>query len=192
MIEYFKKATIYYNDLIVELKHVGDTLESYYGKQGKKFSSQIFLKQFDCIFQYSLLQYAIADGSLDPNELYFIKDITSYGDLLTYINSHYKNSLTWNDVLNGKEDSIDKWLTANQDHMNTLSSEFIASLGMVDAAVEDVDFVDLLTEKCAAIYSLLELIDGESSKMERDSISENYLLKVITVLEQHVKKLQGK
>lgn len=192
MIELFKRAAVEYNDLIKELKVVGDTLEAYHKDNGKKFSSDIFLKQFDCIFQYGLLQHAIADGTLDKNELIFIKEITSYGDLLVYINSYYKNSVTWDDVLNTKEDSVDKWLSNNEEYINKLSAEFIASLGMVDAAVTNVDFVKMLVEKCGAIYGLLEQMDGEVSKAEQNDIPSNYLLRVIAVLDKHVKELLNK
>ena len=192
MIELFKRAAVEYNDLIKELKVVGDTLEAYQKDNGKKFSSDIFLKQFDCIFQYGLLQHAIADGTLDKNELIFIKEITSYGDLLVYINSYYKNSVTWDDVLNAKEDSVDKWLSNNEEYINKLSAEFIASLAMVDAAVTNVDFVKMLIEKCGAIYGLLEQMDGEVSKAEQNDIPSNYLLRVIAVLDKHVKELLNK
>lgn len=102
----FIEAKERYLSVIEELSHIADII-----KQAERngsdiqFDRKIFMCQFDSLLQYSLLEYAINDDYLDYDELTFIKDITKYADFISYINSHYENSITWDDIYHANETS---------------------------------------------------------------------------------------
>ena len=100
MIEKYNKAVEQYNQTFEMLDNLGKTFEKFFAKKGKEFSGDVFVKQFDCVLQYALLEFALADGEICENEISFIKNLTKKGDLVTYINSYYKTSISWNDILN--------------------------------------------------------------------------------------------
>jgi len=188
MINIIRKADEAYKEAMVHVTNVGKTLESYYGQKGEKFDSKIFFVQFDCCLQYGLLQMAIADGKLDKEELLLLKDVTKYGDLVHFINSKYKNKLTWDNVLNGAEDSIQKWLDNNKKYMDELSNEFAAFFSLVDVAVTNEDILKPVTDSVVTLLACVASLDGNISDAERESLNTNYAIDTLAKIDYLIKK----
>lgn len=188
-------AEQYVNDLREEygkamtlVSNIGKTLQEYMKSKGKNFSAEIFCKQFDCILQYSMLQMAVADGDVSENEITVIKNITAFGDLVEYINSKYTTSVSWNDILNARTQSVKDWLARNEKFIDVLSKEFELGFAVVDGAVEREDMLDVLCKATGALMGLVSGADGSSTDKEKEAARNCYFIKTIAGIEA---KLRG-
>jgi hypothetical protein len=157
---------------------VGETLENYFKSKGEKFSAEIFCKQFDCILQYSMLQMAVADGKIDSDELLFIKEVTKHSDLVTFINTHYKTKVAWDDILSTSTQTMEKWLKINKEYVDKLAEEFVYGFSMVDFSVE-ADLEGALCEAAAGVMAVLGYADGNSEEKEKYAAGNSLIVEVL-------------
>lgn len=176
MIEKYNKAVEQYNQTFEMLDNLGKTFEKFFAKKGKEFSGDVFVKQFDCVLQYALLEFALADGEICENEISFIKNLTKKGDLVTYINSYYKTSISWNDILNAKSSSVAKWIKVNKEYVDKIAEQFTDAFAFADSALDE-DLFTKLNDSVVAIFVMLSFMDGDSSEAEKKAIRENYIVK---------------
>ena len=175
----FIEAKERYLSVIEELSHIADII-----KQAERngsdiqFDRKIFMCQFDSLLQYSLLEYAINDDYLDYDELTFIKDITKYADFISYINSHYENSITWDDIYHANETSIRDWLLRNRVYMDNIKEQFALSFALVDGLDRDPDLIEHFTKDIFQIFAALAREDGYVSSEEKQ-LTDNYISSVI-------------
>ena len=125
-----------------EIKVIGTVLEKYYESQGQKFSCEILLKQFDCILQYSLLEYALLDGNATTEEVVFIKEMTNHADLVSFINSKYTTDVSWEAIAGAGYDAVKSWVDRNKKFIDVIAAEFENAFALVDASVTDIDILD--------------------------------------------------
>ena len=130
-----------YNEAILPVRHIGMTLEEHFKSKGQKFSAEIFCKQFDCILQYSMLEIAVADGTITGVELAIVKEITKYCDLVKYINSNYNAKITWEDILKAGVPTVKKWLANQKPLLDKLAEQFVYGFAFVDASVTKEDIL---------------------------------------------------
>lgn len=171
---------------VQQVKVIGTTLQRFYEKNGQKFSCDILLRQYDCILQYALVEYSIQDGNATADEIAFIMGMTENADLVEYINSKYKEKISWKSIANADYDSIRNWLDRNKQFIDPLASEFVEAFAVVDRAVESEDLLDDLVNKIVVIVGSLFAIDGDSSESSREP---NYIKQIIGAIQNRIESI---
>ena len=172
----FGEAYQAYKETIKEVAMIGTTLEEYYKSKGQEFSCEILLRQFDCILQYSLLEYALLDGEATGEEVAFIKEMTDYADLVSFINSKYTTDVSWEAIAGAGYDAVKSWVDRNKKFIDVIAAEFENAFALVDASVTNVDILDKVIKQIARIVACLFAIDGDNSE---DCKGYNYIKQVI-------------
>lgn len=182
----YEQARQAYLASVQQVKVIGTTLQKFYESKGQKFSADILLRQYDCILQYALVEYSIQDGNATADEIAFIMGMTENADLVEYINSKYKEKVSWKSVANADYDSIRSWLDRNKQFIDPLAAEFVDAFALVDRAVESEDMLDELVNMIVVIVGSLFAIDGDSSESAREP---NYIKQVIGAIQNKIENM---
>lgn len=175
-----------YANAIAVVEKIGDIFERAMASAGKKFSAEIFDKQFDCIMQYSMLQLAVADGKISADEVAIIKNITDHGDLVDYINSFYKVDISWEDILNAANQSVEKWIKGNESLVDKIADEFITVFAAVDKADKSRDMFEELATYWSRLLGSIAIADDEATEEEREAFKRCYLMKVASKISDSI------
>ncbi len=134
-------------------------------KKGIEWDPKITSGKFDIILQYSLLQIAAADYDFDRNEMIFIRDLTEQGDLVNYMNSITKPSITWEELYDCSVIEIRAALRRIEGIMVNLSDEFINVFAICDVATE-YNYLYDLEDNILLIIAGLAKMDGAITDSE--------------------------
>lgn len=186
----YETAVRAYRNAIHDLSIIADRLNLYANQNGKTFNRKVFLSQFDCILQYSLLELAISDADLDLNELDFLKDITEHADFINYINRKYDFDITWNTIWNSGESDIRDFLNNIRPAMDEMRSEFVLAFSFYDLVDTKVNCLANLMTDTTAIVVALVAADGFSSETEKQAFLNNsYLLDMFKEIDYLIKNV---
>lgn len=188
MNEHYRKAQVAYDHAMEDLEEIGVAIRRVAEKNGRNFSTKIFYSQFDCILQYSLIQAAASDGDIDVDELQCIKDLTRYGDLVSFINSKYAVKISWQSILDSNTGSVIDWLDINKRYVDSICDEFCPAFSIVDAATEK-DYLKNLMEDVRKIIIAIWEMDDVVYESEVENISDNYILEVFATIHGQINEL---
>ena len=165
MASIFDEAKAAYKKCINDLTVMGNATEQVMAKKGKKFETRILLNQFDVLLQYSLLQVALADGTLAGEELTFIMDLSQYYPLPEFFKSvGYKNA-TWQVIYNTNEQKLNDIVAEIKDSVVKLSEDFINIFSAYDSAADHNYFEDLKRNVGLIIAATCQA-DGKAEERE--------------------------
>lgn len=165
MASIFDAAKAAYKDCINDLTVMGKATEQVMAKKGKNFNTRVLLNQFDVLLQYSLLQLALADGTLAGEELSFIMDLSEYYPLPEFLKSvGYKNA-TWQVIYNTQEQKLSGIVEEIEDAVIALSLDFINIFSAFDSATQYNYFEDLKRNITIIITATCQA-DGKAEERE--------------------------
>lgn len=165
MASIFDEAKVAYKNCIDDLTVMGNATEQIMANKGKKFDTRILLNQFDVLLQYSLLQVALADGTLAGEELTFIMDLSQYYPLPEFLKSvGYKNA-TWQVVYNTNEQKLNGIINELKNDVEKLSQDFINIFSAFDSAT-DHNYFDELKRNIGVIIAATCQADGKAENIE--------------------------
>lgn len=167
-----------YGDIEKLLMDIGKIMEDVLNKTSNKdgFTAERFCADFDIILQHTLIEIAIADNSLAPEELATAKSITNYGDLMLLCKSEGMD-IDWENFLGMNIAAIQKWLERMRKPIRRVTSEFVAGFAAVDAAMEDDDLLNDFTKKICGLFSVFTYLeDGELDDYETEAIASSELM----------------
>lgn len=182
----FNLAKQEYENLVGALNIMADFLEGVARKGNISFSKRRFLMQYDCMLQYSLMQLAVSDASLDIDELYFIKDITIYSDFIDYINHEYQTNISWQTIWNSNEGEISSFLHNIRFEMDKIKDEFCAAFAFYDYLDEENDCLEMIKNKTLLILAHLSCVDGNLSPKEENSVKNNYIVDILIGIQNEI------
>ncbi len=151
-----------------------------------EFSTEVVLRQFDCILQYLLLHEAIADGNINSLEKQFIELITDTGDILDFANGELGTSFKWDDLVTLSPEYCEKFMQILTPQYAKLLENFLDTIARVDGYIEDIDLFGLINENIIAIFAALAGIDGNATKEEKNRVLNVYYDMFIAYYEQAV------
>ncbi len=157
-----------YSEAFNYLETIGNLVEEVYEEDGEQFDKNYFYAQFDCILQFSMLEMAIADGKLHKKELELIRDITQYGDLVTYVNSAFNKKITWNTIIDSSVTSIRSWLNSFKDKIESEGENLMAYLVIFDTNTDN-EYTKGLTSKIHGVAYAVNNVDGKLNRAEEES-----------------------
>lgn len=180
MASIFDQGKAAYDKCMRDLTVMGDATVEVMAKKGKKFDTRILLNQFDVLLQYSLLQVALADGTLAGEELTYIMDLSKYYPLPEFLKTvGYKNA-TWQVIYNTEEGKLGGILKEIENDVITLSNDLINIFSAFDSASEHDYFKDL-KNNVELIIKATGQADGDAKEVElkrqcliRDVMSQIY------------------
>ena len=164
-INIFELAQAAYADSVNDVKNMAQLIEKVLKSAGQKYDYKITLQQFDILLQYSLLQIAVADNDIDKNEIAFIRELTTYGDLCNYLSITSGNKIEWDTILYASESVVKSLLNTLETPIKRLADEFMAMFVAVDKAVE-YDFLGDLKNNVTAIILAACRAEGEARREE--------------------------
>lgn len=168
MASIFDAAKAAYKDCINDLTVMGKATEQIMAKKGKNFSTRVLLNQFDVLLQYSLLQLALADGTLAGEELSFIMDLAQYYPLPDFLKAvGYKNA-TWQVIFNTQEQKLSGIVDEVEDAVVDLSQDFINIFSAFDSATE-YSYFDDLKRNIGIIIAATCQADGKAEARELEN-----------------------
>ncbi len=179
-----------YSEIESQLMVIGKTMENVLNKTNNKdnFTSQRFCADFDIILQHTLIEIAIADNNLAPEELATAEGVTTYGDIMLLSKSAGMD-ITWKDFYKMNLMTITKWLEAMRKPIRRVTTEFIAGFAAVDAAVKDEDLLKDFIKKVSYLFSAFtNLEDGKLDEFEKAAISNSELMFAIKNINLLIKK----
>ena len=93
-----------YSEIESQLMVIGKTMENVLNKTNNKdnFTAQRFCADFDIILQHTLIEIAVADNNLAPEELATAEGVTTYGDIMLLSKSAGMD-ITWKDFYKSAE-----------------------------------------------------------------------------------------
>lgn len=167
----FNEASTYYKDLTLTIKRVGLVLEDV---ENFDYSTEIALRQIDCVLQFLLLHQALEDGEMETNERLFIAQITKYGDLLSLINEKYNTDLRWDtlEILNNKV--LFNIMKSIIPDILDMEIDFIDYFALADAIISDHDYYDDLRVDILNIAECLSLVNRDDSNNNGNEIFDNF------------------
>ncbi len=124
------------------------------------------LAKFDVMLQYSLLQIAVADGSLKGEELGFIYDIAKYGDYCKYLQAISNKPITWEVIYGTEESGLQELLAGTDEAMIDLGENFIRVFALLDMADKDTSYANLMIEYLEKIVFATMYSDGKPEEAE--------------------------
>lgn len=157
-----------YKEAFSYLETIGNLVEEVYEQDGEQFDKNYFYAQFDCILQFSMLEMAIADGKLHKKELELIRDITQYGDLVTYVNSVFNKKITWKTIIDSSVESIRSWLNSFKEKIESEGENLIEYLVIFDTNT-DKECTKFLTSKIHGVAYAVNNVDGKLNRAEEES-----------------------
>ena len=168
MASIFDQAKEAYKNCMNDLTAMGKATEQIMAQKGKKFETRILLNQFDVLLQYSLLQVALADGTLAGEELTFIMDLSQHYPLPEFFKTvGYKNA-TWQVIYNTNEKKLGDILKELEEDVIKLSMDFINIFSAYDNASNHKHFDDLKRNVSTIIAATCQA-DGNSEARELNS-----------------------
>lgn len=165
MASIFDAAKAAYQDCINDLTVMGNATEEIMRQKGKAFKTRILLNQFDILLQYSMLQLALADGTLAGEELTFIRDLAQYSNLPEYLKTVGYSNATWQVIYNTNEQKLNGIVAEIEEAVVELSLDFIHIFAAFDAAT-DYDYFDDLKRNVSIIIAATCQADGNAEKRE--------------------------
>ena len=144
---------------------MGKATEQVMAKKGKKFETRILLNQFDVLLQYSLLQVALADGTLAGEELTFIMDLSQYYPLPEFLKTVGYTNATWQVIYNTNEQKLNGIVKEVEDSVVKLSQDFINIFSAYDSAT-DYNYFNDLKRNISKIIAATCQADGNSETRE--------------------------
>ena len=179
-----------YHEIEDQLMVIGTTMENVLNKTNNKnnFTAQRFCADFDIILQHTLIEIAVADNNLAPEELATAEGVTTYGDIMLLSKSAGMD-ITWKDFYKMNLMTITKWLEAMRNPIRRVTTEFIAGFAAVDAAVKDHDLLDDFIKKVSYLFSAFtNLEDGKLDEFEKAAIGNSELMFAIKNINLLIKK----
>jgi hypothetical protein len=163
--ELFDQATERYDDAIKLLKNLDQLYQDAANKSDPSrggYDPKITLAQFDWILQAILLSQSLIDGDFHRLEQQFVDKITDYGDLLTYIKKKTNGdlALTWESIAHLNADTQRKLVVLLPKLLDETCDSFVGPLALVEAALEDYDFLGGLVKIIGDIGANLAQVDG--------------------------------
>lgn len=169
MTSIFDRAKTAYRDCISDLTVMGDAVATIQAKQGKKFDTRILLNQFDVLLQYSLLQIALADGTLANEEACFIRDLAENSDLTELLKKLGYDNASWQTIYNTEESKLSSILKSIEQDVMNLSKDIVSVFAGYDAANPHDYFADL-KNNIAIIIAATCQADGKSEACELNEV----------------------
>ena len=132
-------------------------------KLGDEWKVDVFLRQFDVILQYSLLEVATLDHRIHPLEIDFIKNLTKFGDFVEYIKATYETDFDWEYLKDNKPELVRTMLDNERKEMIKFARDFV---GIVSAfnAISKEDFPEMISQNIVRICSSLVFSDNNASE----------------------------
>lgn len=181
----FVKAAKEYGEAVGLLRAIAEVQADIRKKNGASFDPDIFCRQYDVLLQYSLIELAASDEHASGTELAFINSITNYGDIVRVLNAKHKTDLTWEAIVVSDNASLRRLLDAWRPAVDDICEEFTNDFALVDAIIPQ-DLLKTFVDRTASILSCLMSIDGDFSDAEQNSLSANYITKVIGGINEKV------
>lgn len=172
----YSDASYYYDQIMQKLNEIGVGLAIISRKINRNFSTELFLRQFDILLQYSLLECAMDDRDVDVDELVIIKNITKHGDIIDLVNREYNADLTWNAFLANDILALKSFMDTIKDIVDEMAIDFCTFFGVFDANIP-VDYLQLLIDDYGKIMLAVVCADGRVDQREKDRIPNNYMIK---------------
>lgn len=160
-----------YDDAICFIEQLADIIVTAFGDEGEKFDKELFCMQFDCILQFTLLEMALADNKFKKEEFELVRDITKYGNLISYVNNVFDKNLEWKTVWDSTAKSIKGWLESFKDVIIDEGSDLVSYLTVVKNSITENDYVKQLADKILAVVYAVINADGKMTEKE-----ENYFI----------------
>lgn len=171
LIEKFNTAESYYEKAVALLNEISQTVV----EVAPDYDTEGAIAQYDAILQAVLLATAIKDNTLEENEVRFISQITSTGDILLALNSTIASAgldyekIEWSDlralVESSDDDKKHRIVRFICSLAYKISGDFIKYYAPVDE-LNQRDFKNELTDLTLPIIMAFCEVDGES--MESD------------------------
>lgn len=127
---------------------------------------RVCLNQFDVVLQYSMMQIALADNTLDSNEINFISTLSKYCDFCDYLNQRGFENVTWEVLSKVDVKGIKEVVEKAYDEMISLAQDLIGVFAFIDAQTEH-DYLSDFSHDVINIMTAALASDGSISEAEK-------------------------
>ena len=142
-------------------------------RNGESFDVRVALNRFDVLLQYSMMQVALRDGYLHVEEVKLIRDLSKYCDFCGYLNQRGHKDVTWQMVLNTDEDTLKSIISNYNSDMIELNTEFVAVFSLIDKAITEHNYIDLLKKQ---VFTMLSAVSAADDDFNVEEIGSDCLI----------------
>lgn len=146
-----KKSYMYCYGLISQIAKEYSKISK---EHGKNYDDKEPAETFDLTLQFSLLQIALKNDTIDLDVMSFIKAITSQGDLVSVINAQSGTNLTWQQLFLSSESKQfwKEFVSMNYNYFRTQSEEISILISEFDKCNEP-DYVSAFEKNIYLIFA---------------------------------------
>lgn len=173
-----------YNQSTKTLEAMFKLFKLFKEKNGESFDVRVALNRFDVLLQYSMMQVALKDGYLHVEEVKLIRDLSKYCDFCGYLNQRGYKDVTWQMVLNTDKDTLKSIISDYNSDMVDLNKEFVAIFSLIDKAITEHNYIDLLKKQVFTMLSAVSAADDDFN--EKEIGSECLILHALFAIEKFV------
>lgn len=158
----------------------------------KVLDPTFFMKAFDIVLQYSLLQLSAADQKIDPVEVLFVKEITKYADFAAYLSEKYNiKDLDWSVFIETNVNEIKDILKNEEKNVQNIATQLEMMIAFFHLQLGD-EFIKTLVGHMIEIVKELIVIDNDRSDAEfaNNIFINNFLNAVLEFSGQMAKETQ--
>lgn len=159
----FAKAQKIYGDVQLLLNAAVD--EYMKNHPHASFDRGIFLRQYDYALQCALLAVAIADGTINRDEVLAIRDLAQNGNLLALI-SDDDDPIDWEDFVDSSAYVSAKFQLRIEKSLEETVDNFMTLIAITAEENEEADFIKLFFDKTHSIAGAIALVDGATNDNE--------------------------
>ena len=168
MVAHVQKAIANVRDNYEELEKMILAMANRINKDNpdKVLDPTFFMKAFDIVLQYSLLQLAAADQKIDPLEVLYVKEITKYADFAAYLSEKYNiKELDWSLFLDNDIGKIKQILGNEEKNVQSIATQLEMMIAFFHLQLGE-EFMKTMVGHMIEIVKELIVIDNDNSDAE--------------------------
>ena len=168
--EIFEKALNAYKEVHCLVNAMGEFAK----KKGCSVKPDVLNRQLDVLLQYSFLEIALFDRSLDKNEIAFIKGIAKFGDLCEFLQQKDVD-ITWEKIAAIQPSTATEFVESLREPMISLAENIEKLFAAIDASTPDHDYLKDFVDNVVSMYEAFIVADGNALEVELNNVNNTLM-----------------